>query len=166
MAGDHIFQCGADLGENRSAPHESQTLARAAMGADGCTRDLTLLTYPLQFLDWRDEAKAAARNRLNHLLLGSVVSHCLARRVERIGQRLCVDHDIGPDRGMQLVTRDHAPAVAQEIEQQVEGFGLDMHRPSRPSQLPGLRDELEPLSEAVDLRSAALLVSPGCHGFA
>ena len=100
--------------------------------ATGCARHLVLLFFLLQLFYRRDEAEAAAWNRLDHPLLGAIISHHLSSYVERIVQGFLIDHDIGPYRGMQLLTRYHTPAVAQQIEQHVEGLGLNVHQPPRP----------------------------------
>ena len=72
-----------------------------------------------------DEAKAFARNRAHQLLVAAVVVDRLAHGIDPAGQGRFGDDAAVPDVVEQLVLADHAIAVLDEIEQNVEHLRLE-----------------------------------------
>src|SRR5581483_6904970 len=83
-----------------------------------------------------DEAKALARHRADQLLVAAVVVDRLAHGVDPAGQGR-FGHDASvPDLVEQFVLADHAIAVLDEIEQNVEHLRLQRDALAGAAQLP------------------------------
>src|SRR5207247_2274593 len=88
--------------------------------------------------DLADEADALARNRADEALLLAAVADRLARRVDSAGERRVRDDASAPHPRDEVVLADHAVAVLQEINQEVEDLRLQRHQRVGPPQLPAV----------------------------
>ena len=91
----------------------------------------------------RHEAVAAPRHRADHALLVTRVADDRARDVHGGGQCAFGDDDAGPHPVEQLALRDHALAVARQIQQEVERLRLDLDARPSASQLTQVLVQLE-----------------------
>jgi hypothetical protein len=81
-------------------------------------RGLTLLPHRAH------EANALALQRLDQPLLFTAVADGSTRRVSAVGESRFGDDATSPDRSDHVVLADHAIAVADQIDQEVENLGL------------------------------------------
>ena len=85
---------------------------------------------PRFLTDVADETDAFARQRLDQPLPFAGVADRAARRVDPIEQRGLRDDAPAPDRGQQIILADHAVAVPDQVNEEIEDLGLDRHQGS------------------------------------
>ena len=151
----HLLEGFAEPRQHLGAPHEVAALRPRLRGF------ARRLGGPL--LHRRDEAEAAATERVDEALLRARVPERPPNLEDRNRERVVRHRDLGPDALEELRLGDDALAVADQMPEHRKGLRLQRHQGACPAQLSSRLVELE-LAERVDHRPRGIADAvPAAH---
>src|SRR5262249_6136179 len=107
-----------------------------------------------------DKSQTLARQRLDQPLPFACVSDCAPGRVDPVEQCRLGNGTAVPDRREEVVLADHAIAVLDQVNKEIENLGFDSDKLRSPAQLAAIRVERTFLEQIAQYSSPFVMRRP------